>query len=141
MSSVCNATPGFRSTGIPHLVNKTPLEWYSTKQATVETATYGSKFVAVQTCVEQIIDLRTTLHYLCFSIRDKSYIFDDINSVVDSSMQFNWTFIQLNLTVIHNLTHIKFCMLNCVFMDYPSLFTVYHFVHCTNHTLYIFWLS
>ncbi len=51
-------------TGILHLVNKTPLDWYSKKQATVETATYGSEFVAARTCVEQIIDLRTTLRYL-----------------------------------------------------------------------------
>jgi hypothetical protein len=29
-------------TGILHLVNKTPIEWYSKKQAAVETATYGS---------------------------------------------------------------------------------------------------
>jgi hypothetical protein len=29
-------------TGILHLINKTPIEWYSKKQATVETATYGS---------------------------------------------------------------------------------------------------
>jgi hypothetical protein len=34
-------------TGILHLINKTPIEWYSKKQATVETATYGSEFVSV----------------------------------------------------------------------------------------------
>jgi hypothetical protein len=45
-------------TGILHLVNKTPIEWYSKKQATVETATYGSEFVAARVCVEQIIDLQ-----------------------------------------------------------------------------------
>jgi hypothetical protein len=33
-------------TGLLHLINKTPLDWYSKKQATVETATYGSEFVA-----------------------------------------------------------------------------------------------
>jgi hypothetical protein len=43
-------------TGILHLVNKTPIEWYSKKQATVETATYGSEFVTAGICVEQIID-------------------------------------------------------------------------------------
>ena len=76
-------------TGILHLVNKTPLDWYSKKQATVETATYGSEFVAARTCVEQIIDLRTTLRYLGVPIRDKSYMFGDNKSVVDSSMQVN----------------------------------------------------
>jgi Reverse transcriptase (RNA-dependent DNA polymerase) len=74
-------------TGILHLANKTPIDWYSKKQATVETATYGSEFVAARTCVEQIIDLRTTLRYLGVPIRDKSYMFGDNKSVVDSSMQ------------------------------------------------------
>jgi hypothetical protein len=76
-------------TGILHLVNKMPLDWYSKKQATVETATYGSEFVAARTCVEQIIDLRTTLRYLGVPIRDKSFMFGDNKSVVDSSMQVN----------------------------------------------------
>jgi hypothetical protein len=48
-------------TGILHLFNKTPIDWFSKKQATVETATYGSEFIAGRTCVDQIIDLRTTL--------------------------------------------------------------------------------
>ena len=74
-------------TGILHLINKMPLDWYSKKQATVETATYGSEFVAACTCVEQIIDLRNTLRYLGVPVRDKSYMFGDNESVVNSSMQ------------------------------------------------------
>jgi hypothetical protein len=74
-------------TGILHLVNKPPIDSYSKKQATVETATYGSEFVAARTCVEQTIDLRITLRYLGVPIRDKSYMFGDKKSVVDSSMQ------------------------------------------------------
>ena len=31
-------------TGILHLLEGTPVEWYSKRQATVETATYGSEF-------------------------------------------------------------------------------------------------
>jgi len=42
-------TSGCSVTGIFHLVNQTPIEWYSKKQATVETATYGSEFVAART--------------------------------------------------------------------------------------------
>ena len=72
-------------TGILHLINQTPIDWYSRKQATVETATYGSEFVASRTCVEQIIDLRATLHYLGVRVRNKSYMFGDNKSVVDSS--------------------------------------------------------
>jgi hypothetical protein len=76
-------------TGILHLVNKTPIEWYSKKQATVETATYGLEFVAARVCVEQIIDLRNTLRFLGVLVREKSYMFGDNKSVVDSSMQLN----------------------------------------------------
>lgn len=74
-------------TGILHMVNKTPMDWFSKKQATVETATYGSEFCAARTCVEQIIDLRNTLRYLGVKIRTKSYMFGDNESVVNSSMQ------------------------------------------------------
>ena len=75
--------------GILHLANKTPIEWYSKKQATVETATYGSEFVAARICVDQIIDLRNTLRYLGVPLRDKSFMFGDNKSVVDSSMQLH----------------------------------------------------
>jgi hypothetical protein len=56
-------------TGILHLLNKTPIEWYSKRQAIVETATYGSEFVAARVCVEQIIDLRNTLRFLGVPVR------------------------------------------------------------------------
>ena len=51
-------------TGCLHLFNGTPIDWYSKKQSTVETATYGSEFVAARTCVEQIIDLRLSLIHI-----------------------------------------------------------------------------
>jgi Reverse transcriptase (RNA-dependent DNA polymerase) len=79
-------TTGRSVTGILHFVNKTPIEWYSKKQSTVETATYGSEFVASRICVEQIIDLRNTLRYLGVPIQTRSYMFGDNKSVVDSSM-------------------------------------------------------
>ena len=80
----CMAT-GKSVTGILHFLNKTPIDWYSKKQATVETATYGSEFVAARTCVEQIIDIRNTLRYMGIPIRDKRFMFGDNESVVNSS--------------------------------------------------------
>ena len=38
-------------TGILHFCNQTPIDWFSKKQATVETATYASEFIAARTCV------------------------------------------------------------------------------------------
>jgi len=72
-------------TGILHLTNKTPINWYSNKQATVETATYGSEFITARICVDQCIDLKNTLCYLAVPICKKAYMFGDNKSVVNSS--------------------------------------------------------
>jgi hypothetical protein len=72
-------------TAIFHFLNKTPIEWYSKRQATVETATYGSEFVAARTATEQIMDMRNTLRYLGVPIMQKTYMFGDNKSVTISS--------------------------------------------------------
>ncbi len=76
---------GHAATGILHLVNGNPVDWYSKCQATVETATYGSEFVAARIATNQVIDLRTTLHYLGVPVKSKSYMCDDNRSVVTSA--------------------------------------------------------
>ena len=80
----CLAT-GRSLTGCLHFVNHTPIDSYSKRQVTVETATYGSEFVASKTATEQIIDLRHTLRYLGVPIKTKSYLFGDNRSAVTSS--------------------------------------------------------
>ena len=91
-------TTGRSVTACLHFINGTPIDAYSKKQPTVETATYGSEFVAARTCVEQIIDLRTTLRYLGVNTNTKSYMFGDNESVVNSS-----TTLYAKLTKRHNL--------------------------------------
>ena len=68
-----------------HLGNATPSHWYTKRQATVETTTFGSEFVAARIATDQIIDLRYTLMYLGVPIRSKSYMFGDNKSVVESA--------------------------------------------------------
>ena len=72
-------------TGCIHYFNKTPMMWYSKKQATSETATYGAEFVAGRTCIEQIVDLRQSLRYLGVPVHDISYVFGDNESMINSS--------------------------------------------------------
>ena len=74
-------------TGILHMINKSPLDWYSKKQGALETATYVSEFVAAHICVVQIIDLCNILCYLDNNIWDKSYMFWDNKYIVDSYIQ------------------------------------------------------
>ena len=66
----CLAT-GRSVTGCLHFLNHTAIDSHSTRQATVETATYLSELVASKTATEQIIDLRHTLRYLGVSIKTK----------------------------------------------------------------------
>lgn len=81
-----------------HFVNATPIDWYSKKQATIETAAYGSEFVVACTCVEQVIDLQTALRYLGVNVHFKSYMFGDNESMVNSSAQ-----LYAKLTKQHNM--------------------------------------
>ena len=71
-------------TGIFTFINKTPIDWFSKKQSTVETATYGSEFVSTRTAVERLIEFRLTPRYLGVPIRDTDYMFGDNQSVVTS---------------------------------------------------------
>jgi hypothetical protein len=76
-------------TGVLHFLNQAPIDLYSKKQATVESATYGSEFVAARTCVEQIIDLRHTLWYLGVPVFEMSQMFGDNKTVVDSATKIH----------------------------------------------------
>ncbi|CAJ1953794.1 unnamed protein product [Cylindrotheca closterium] len=70
---------------ICHMMNGTSINFLSKEQSTDETATYGSEFVATQTCVKQIMDLQQTLRYLGVSIRGQSYRSGDNESIMNSS--------------------------------------------------------
>jgi hypothetical protein len=72
-------------TGILHFCNQTLVDWYSKRQATVETATFGSEFTAARISVDQIIDMRTTLRYLGVPVNTKSFMFGDNQAVVTNS--------------------------------------------------------
>ena len=72
-------------TGIIHMFNKTPIDTFSKLQATVETAMFGSEYVAARTCTEQIMDLRLTLRYLGVPISGTSMMFGDNESVVNTA--------------------------------------------------------
>jgi hypothetical protein len=61
-------------TGILHLCNQTLIDWYSKRQATVETATFGSELTAARISVDQIIDMRTNLRYLGVPVNEKSFM-------------------------------------------------------------------
>ena len=72
-------------TGCIHFANKPPIVSFSKTQATLETATYGSKFIAGRTVIEQAVDLRASFRYLGVPINGVSYVFGDNKSMANSS--------------------------------------------------------
>ena len=76
---------GRSMSGILHFINQTPVHWFCKKQATVETATYGSEFMVARQATEQILDLRYTLRMMGIPIDGPSWLFGDNQSVITSA--------------------------------------------------------
>ena len=72
-------------TGILHMLNKTPSDWFCKLQNQVETATYGSEFMAMRICTEQVMELCYMLRMLGVPVVGPSWIFGDNQSVVINS--------------------------------------------------------
>ncbi|MGH7955201.1 MAG: Ty1/Copia family ribonuclease HI, partial [Gloeomargaritales cyanobacterium] len=72
-------------TGVLHLLNQTPIDWFSKRQNTVETATYGSEFIAARQATDQIVDLRYTMRRLGVPLDGPAWMFGDNQSVVTNS--------------------------------------------------------
>ena len=76
---------GRSATGIIELLNQTPIDWLSKRQSQVETAIYGSEFMAAHTAVERLIDLQCTLCSFGVPLDGCAWLFGDNQLVVTSS--------------------------------------------------------
>jgi hypothetical protein len=92
----CLAT-GRSMSGIIHLLNQTPIQWFCKKQNVVETATYGFEFMVARQATEQIMDLRYTLRMMGIPLDGPAWMFGDNQSVITSS-----TIPHSNLNKRHN---------------------------------------
>jgi hypothetical protein len=68
-------------TGILIFVNRAPVLWYSKRQSTVETSTFGSKIVAMKTAIEMIKGLRYKLRMFGIPIEESTNVFCDNEAV------------------------------------------------------------
>ena len=73
------------TTGILIFANSTPIQWYSKRQNTVESSTYGSEFVAMRIATEMLLALRHDLRMLGIPLDGPADLFCDNMSVVLSS--------------------------------------------------------
>ena len=72
-------------TGILIFLNCTPVRWYSKRQATVESSTYGSELVAARIATEMVLEMRMTLRALGVPVKGASYLFGDNLSVITNT--------------------------------------------------------
>jgi hypothetical protein len=72
-------------TGIIHLANKTVIDYFTKLQSTVETATFGSEYVAARTCTEQVMDVRLSFRYLGAPVETSTMMFGDNETVVNTA--------------------------------------------------------
>ena len=69
-------------TGILLFVAGMPVKWYSKRQKTVETSSYGSELVATRIAIELVQELRYKLRMLGANIEDSTIMYGDNMSVV-----------------------------------------------------------
>ena len=73
-------------TGILHLLNQSIVHYHTKKQALVETATYGSEYMATRTATEQIMEIRIQLRCLGVKLAGPTFLFGDNRAVVNTSI-------------------------------------------------------
>ena len=81
-----NLVTGQSTSGVVHLLNQIPIDWFLKCQNQVKLAMYGSEFMAAQQAIKQIIDLHYMLCMLGVLIDGPSWLFGDDKLVVNSSM-------------------------------------------------------
>ena len=69
-------------TGVFLFVNKAPILWYSKRQNTVETSTFGSEYCAMKTAIDMIEGLRYKLRMMGIPLIGATAVFCDNQSVV-----------------------------------------------------------
>ena len=73
-------------TGILIFMNKAPIHWYSKRQSTVETSTFGAEFCAMKTGFEIIEGLRYKLRMFGIPIEDPTNIYCDNEAVYKNTV-------------------------------------------------------
>ena len=73
-------------TGILMFINRAPIHWYSKKQATVESSTFGAEFIAMRTAVEMAESLRYKLRMFGIPIDGSTNIYCDNEAVYQNTV-------------------------------------------------------
>ena len=71
--------------GILIFVNRAPILWFSKRQATVESSTFGSEVVAMRQAIKMIEGLRSKLRMMGVPVEEATKVYCDNDTVVKST--------------------------------------------------------
>ena len=69
-------------TGFVIFLNNASIYWFSNRQTSVETSSFGSEFVVMKLCCEYILGLRYKLRMMGINVNEPTFVFGDNQSVL-----------------------------------------------------------
>ncbi len=88
--------------GILIYVNRAPVVWFSKRQNTVESSTFGSEYIALKTAVDLIEALRYELRMFGTPIDDSTIVFCDNKAVVLNSTHSESTIKRKHVSIAYH---------------------------------------
>ncbi|EJK56248.1 hypothetical protein THAOC_23906 [Thalassiosira oceanica] len=85
-------------TGFVVFLNSAPIYWFSKRQTSCETSTFGSEFIAMKTACDYVKGLRYKLRMMGVRVDEPTYIYGDNQSVLantsnpGSTLKKKWGF-------------------------------------------------
>jgi len=90
-------------TGYVVFVNRALVVWYSKKQNTIESSTFGAEFIAMKSCIEVIVHLRFKLRMFGIPLNDQpTHVFCNNESVVKNSSQVESTLNKEHNSIVYH---------------------------------------
>lgn len=105
-------------TGILIFCNRAPIIWFSKRQNTVESATFGAEFIALKTAIEHIDALRYKLRMFGIPLEGSTSVFCDNEAVVKNSTFTESTLKRKHLSIAY---HVAGKRRQLVTFAFPSL--------------------
>jgi hypothetical protein len=72
-------------TGVVILINRAPIVWYTKKQGSIETSSFGSKFLAMKAGIELVVGLRYKLRMMGIPLDGSTRVLADNVSAVNNT--------------------------------------------------------
>ena len=92
-------------TGILVYLNCSLIHWWSKKQASIESSSFGAEFIAMKQCCEYLRGLRYKLHMIGIPCDEPSHIYGDNQSVLPNTTMLDSTLMKKSQSIAYHFVH------------------------------------